>query len=387
LRKVLGMSKGKLGTLLTTIAGAISLAACHTMPPAGHAREEVSPTTPLKVAFDYSAAELMIAAMKQPSLSETEVRTLLQNRGIGAMVAKMGIFFPKDDPSGFVATPEIFVQDMLKAVNERKTARGPFGLNTVQSNLRQVESLITELRANEVALSRKLQARLGRYTPAGVPKQVNVYFVAGGSSDGFVLDSDPEPAFFEALDRAEGDMAGVQQVLSHELYHVMQKTSGMRSAGYARFVRNFESQPPMQKLLATLLWEGTANFAADPRNVAGTGPYISMWRDRYVENETSERRQENFDLLGTVVSELDSRRTDWETAYERGFSNERFYHVGMEMARALVEAHGPEYLKEVFTRPPSQFFLDYLELASSNPALPKFTDQTQKIIKAQPHSW
>jgi hypothetical protein len=44
-------------------------------------------------------------------------------------------------------------------------------------------------------------------------------------SDGFVLDDDPELALFVALEKASGDKDGVEQNLTHELYHVLQKLS------------------------------------------------------------------------------------------------------------------------------------------------------------------
>jgi hypothetical protein len=91
-------------------------------------------------------------------------------------------------------------------------------------------------------------------------------------------------------------------------------------------------------LLATTLWEGTANLAADAREAPGEGPYVSMWRDRYVRNLTPERL-------------------------------------------------GATYFQELFVRPPTRFIRDYLALCEADSTLPRFSTNTRRVIESLPASW
>jgi len=341
------------------------------------------PATGIRVEFDYSAAERMVEAIDRPTLSEAEASALLENRGIAAMVTKTGVFSPQSTPQGFVA-------DMQAFVTTHRYPEGDFALDWVYKYRDQIRTLVSDLRADEDARRRRITARLTRYAPRTGPVTIEVYFVAGGMSDGFVLDGDPELALFVALDKASGDREGVEQNLTHELYHVLQKASAARTAAAVRFAANLGSQPPLQQLLATTLWEGTANLAADAREAPGQGPYVSMWRDRYLRNLTPERIRENFQLFDSVLVELDQGKTDWGAAYRRGFSgNEdaRFYFVGMEMARALGSARGAGYFEKLFLRPPTRFFRDYLALSAGDPSLPRFSTNTRRVIEHLPATW
>ena len=338
-------------------------------------------TGEIRLEFDYSAAERMVEAIERPALSEPEARALLENRGIAAMVAKTSVFSPGN-------TPATFVTDMQSFVATHKYPTGDFALDWIYKFRDQVLALVRELRADEGSMRARIAGRLGRYAPRTRPVTVRVYFVAGGMSDGFVLDGDPELALFVALEKASGDKDGVEQNLTHELYHVLQKASAAQKPAALKFAATLEKQPPLQQLLATTLWEGTANFAADARETPGPGPYVSMWRDRYLQNLTPERIRANFQLFDSVLVELDRGKTDWAAAYSRGFGNgSRLYFVGMEMARALTSVRGADYLGEAFARPPTRFFRDYLQLSAADPSLPRFSADTRRVLEHLPATW
>ena len=348
---------------------------------------QASPQPPaggkIRVEFDYSAAELMADAIDRPTLSEAEASALLQNRGIAATVAKTGVFSPHSTPQGFVA-------DMQAFVVSHRYPEGDFALDWVYKFRGQIRTLVSELRADEDSLRHRITARLTRYSPRVGPATIRVYFVAGGMSDGFVLDDDPELAMFVALDKASGDKDGVEQNITHELYHVLQKLSAAGTPAAVKFATTLDRQPPLQRLLATTLWEGTANLAADARETPGSGPYVSMWRDRYLRNLTPERLRENFQLFDSVLVALDQGKTDWAAAYAKGFSGSdgsRFYFVGMEMGRALSARKGTAYFEELFVRPPTRFFRDYLKLCDADSSLSRFSTNTRKVIEKMPATW
>lgn len=346
------------------------------------ASSSAAPSHPpaIRLEFDYSAAERMVEAIDRTALSEAEAGALLENRGIQAMVTKTAVFSPGSTPQGFVA-------DMRAFVETHRYPTGDFALDWIYKYRDQVRALVTDLRANEDAMRGRIAGRLTRYAPRTGAITIKVYYVAGGMSDGFVLDGDPEHALFVALEKASGDRDGVEQNITHELYHVLQKASAAGTPAAVKFAATLGSQPPLQQLLATTLWEGTANLAADARDTQGQGPYASMWRERYVRNLTQERMRENFQLFDSVLVDLDQGKTDWDSAYKRGFSGSQFYFVGMEMARTLGAARGARYFEELFVRPPTRFFRDYLALCKADASLPRFSAETRRVIEHLPATW
>src|SRR6185503_19505719 len=151
----------------------------------------------IAVEFDYSAAELMTDAIDRPALSKAEAGALLQNRGIAAMVTKTCVFSPQSTPQGFVA-------DMQSFVATHRYPTGDFALDWVYKYRDQVRTLVRELRADEDSMRGRITARLTRYAPRTGSVTIKVYYVAGGMSDGFVLDGDPELALCVALEKASG---------------------------------------------------------------------------------------------------------------------------------------------------------------------------------------
>ena len=70
-----------------------------------------------------------------------------------------------------------------------------------------------------------------------------------------------------------------------------------------------------------------------------------------------------------------------------GDAESRFYFVGMEMARALAAAHGAAYFDDLFTRPPTAFFTDYLALSARDRSLPQLSAATRATLEALPPTW
>lgn len=345
------------------------------------------PRRPVKVSFDYSAAETLLRALASDSLTEQQVSAVASNHGVAATIRKMQVFFPQGNPQGYDASEEGFKQALRHAVTEHSGSPGAFKLSNARAHRAQIEALLEQIHSRESVIETRMSKVLGRYAPAGAPPRVIVNFVVGGSSDGFVIDDDPLPELFVAVDKAQGDTDGLEYNIDHELYHVLQKASGMRSSAYAQFVRQFEDEPPLKKLMATTLWEGTATFAVDPRAFLGKGPYISMWRGRYADNESAQRRREDFALFDELATDLASGATTWRAAYTKGFSDEQIYHVGREMTRALVAARGPRYMDELFTRPPVQFFQDYIALCAHDSKLIPLAARTRALVGALPTAW
>jgi hypothetical protein len=212
-----------------------------------------------------------------------------------------------------------------------------------------------------------------------------VYFVAGGVSDGFVPERSREPSLYVNLTRARGDLDGVVSNLTHEIYHVIQQ-SASRRAGLSWIVDEPEKLELAQRLLATTLWEGSANYAADPRRLQGSGPYLAMWRDRFALNTTPEKLAEHFALFETVLNDLHAKRMSWDDAYARGFAGPQspFYFVGYEMTRVIDQRCGRQCVRRLFDEPPVAFFRRYVEIYKRDSAIThRFSPAAEAWINVQ----
>jgi hypothetical protein len=336
----------------------------------------------ITVRFDYAAAEHLVAVLEKPEISDADIDGLIRDPGFAAVLRKTRIFVPEADEAQFRRDMRAFPADRQK--------RTAFGLRVAYANRAEVRALVRALRADERAIARRMIARVAPYAPPLGPVTVRIVFVAGGLSDGFVLEEDAAPTFYVALDRAGGDAVGVEQNMTHELYHALQNAAAKRVPAAAAFFRTAERAPELQRLLAFTWWEGTANFVADARETKGGGAYAAMWRDRYVAQLAPERLAESFALFDRTAVGLAARRLPWDDAYARGFGGAdgaRFYFVGLAMARALVSAHGADYVRTSFTRPPTEVFRDYAVLTRRDHSLPAFSAETTRILADLPPSW
>jgi hypothetical protein len=330
------------------------------------------------VRFDYTGAEALLNAVERDSLTDADVMKLLEVRGLRAMVDNVTRYAVTYDRDQFQAELRAFVQT-------HQSIRSPFGLGQVFRNRAQVRSLIADLQGKEATIIKGMLKQLEPFRPRTGKLAATIYFVTGGSSDGFVLDGDDEPAFFVALDKANGDLPGVQQNMTHELYHVMQKAIAKRVPRLAAVVRDPAQLPPHERLVATTFWEGTANYAADALSAEGSGSYLEMWRSRYRRNAEPARIKENFGLFDTLLADLRAGRIAWDEAQRVGFfgdNDARLYFVGYEMAKAIDRHRSAKRIGELLEQPPSAFFQEYITLYRQQSGIvARFTAETEAYLE------
>ena len=231
-----------------------------------------------------------------------------------------------------------------------------YGLNDAVAQADSVANLLAALHRDEQAMSVRIAGRLAPHWPQGeAPVDITVHLVVGGASDGFVLDRETAPEFYIAIDKAGGDIAGLEQNVTHESVHVLQRQLGLRHCPQRPEI---DQLPPLQRFHATVYEEGVANYLADPADIRGEGDYIAMWRGRYQRNATSERVRENAWLYNALHDGLRSGALSWDTAYQFGFFgnlDSRMYFVGREIAQRLDRA-GAAPLSKAFVCAPEAFF-------------------------------
>ena len=183
--------------------------------------------------------------------------------------------------------------------------------------------------------------------------------------------------------RRSDDLNGIVLNMAHEAFHVMQFRA-QSHAGIGSLPTSTDATPPVERLFATTLSEGTANYVVDPTRWTAPGSAMDSARRRYRRNAEPKRIAENFARFDAVLKELGSGRMSWEKAYAEGFTSENdasFYFVGYEMARAIERYCGRECLGRLFREPPVEFFRRYVALYHEHPELGgRFSRETEAVI-------
>ncbi|HUQ80422.1 MAG TPA: DUF5700 domain-containing putative Zn-dependent protease [Gemmatimonadaceae bacterium] len=363
------------------------VAAVVLIPSAGSARfgavAAQGPAPPITMQLNYDAAEAMIAALERDSLTDAGIDSLWRIPGVRAMVDNIIHFQPGFTPADFPHDLRYFI----KRKKEYRNARNPglLSLASIWQTRGQVRVLVRDIRSREQAIVDGIIAQLSPYAPRTGPLHLTVYFVAGGVSDGFVFDRPGASAFYANLVRAGGDVNGAISNMAHETYHVMQKAA-QRQAGLTRVADATDSLPPLERLLAVTLAEGTANFAVDPTRTTAPGPNIDASRARYRRNEAPARIAENFALFDRVANDLVAGRMNWYRADELGFSGNndaRFYFVGRVIAAAIERYCGAQCVANAFERPPAEFYRAYIALYRKHPEMTaRFDARTELLIES-----
>jgi hypothetical protein len=347
---------------------------CEAPRPAANASDSV----PVTLHLDYAAAEAIIRALEQDSLSDSEVDALLRIHGVRATVDNVTRYIPQ------LGVPEF--RSEIRHFVRRKRA-GPheeFQLSHVWRERSRVRELIDAIRAGEREITRQELSDLEPYRPDTGPLSIRVYFTAGGVSDGFLFDDQSRPEFYANLARARGDLNAVVGNLAHETYHVMQKAA-QRRAGLHAVADSTGALPEPDRLVALTLLEGVANYVVDPTCSASyrarEGPQSV---ERYHRNAQPARVQENFAVFDTVLGGLRAGRMSWAEADRRGFSGDedaRFYFVGYQMARAIELHCGTACIPRLFEQPPVEFFRQYITLYREHPEIRwRFAPETESFL-------
>jgi len=217
------------------------------------------------------------------------------------------------------------------------------------------------------------------YLPDDYEGDITIQILAGGQATGFTFDE--EPVFYLAANRIGDDAAGMELIIVHELFHVVQaRRSPWKPAG----IRALKAENPTKGNVMEHLYngylEGCATFVANPSDYSGDGPTVTFFKEGKELNMKYIKRR--FVTFEAYMSQLwyDSH-ADAEAIYSAGFFDDGpMYFVGFRMAEALVAAHGQNYLKTALDQSPAQFYLDYQNLCRDDKKLPCLSTSAESII-------
>jgi len=332
------------------------------------AREPVIPQSDrFSLQMNCDGAEALLAVLAQRTVTDAEIDRLLAIPGVRAMVDNTTKYVPGDTRGSFRAAVKEFV-------TTRKSTIGHFGLDESYETSGAIRALIGELKA-DANLFAEVTGPIVRYMPPLLHVSATVYGVAGGVSDGFVLDDETQGAFYMALNRAEGDVDGVKLNMTHELYHVVQRAARAGVPGLSARVFDSGTAPAPVRLLTVILEEGTATYVAAPMLPKGSffrraGPYVKSWRASYEKNAPPETIAANFAEVDRLLSGLRGGSMSWKQASDVVFTGQGPgpYFVGYEMAKAIDHRYGPARIASLLQQHPAAFFRAYIDLYRENPA-------------------
>ena len=370
-------AQGASGAVKRLNPSACTSAQAHVEPP--RAASGAPDSSPVILRLDYAGAEALINALERDSLSDADVDSLLHIPGLCAMVDNVPRFFPGIGVSDFKKEIRAFVR-----AKQRGEYDPYFRFSSVWQARSMVRTLIAAIQTNERKIVGETISQLEPYRPDTGTLAITAYFVAGGVSDGFAFENDPR-SFYANLVTADGDLNGVVLNMAHEAYHVMQFRAQER-IGIIPLSVSTDTTPPVERLFATTLSEGTASYAADPTRWTATGSNMESARQRYRRNAEPRRIARNFALFDEVLMGLRDGRMTWEKAYMEGFTSDNdasFYFVGYEMTKALERYCGRECISRLFAEPPVEFFRRYIGFYRKHPELTgHFSQETETFIAA-----
>ncbi|TVQ00715.1 MAG: hypothetical protein EA359_15385 [Balneolaceae bacterium] len=336
-----------------------------------------SESIPVTLQLDFAGAKAMIRVLEQDSLSEAAIDELLHIHGVRAMVDNVTRFIPRLGIPEFRSEIHHFTQKKRAGDHEE------FQLSHVWRERTRVRDLVNAIQADESGILRETLSLLEPYRPNTGPLSIQVYFVAGGVSDGFVFNDDR--SFYINLVRAGGDCHEVIANVVHEAYHVMQVAAQKQSGTYTDWGAD-DVMPYAERVLAGTLIEGTATYVADPARLTAPAGSLRTARKRYLRSADPVRIAENFAVFDAVMQGLREGTMTWPEASEKGFTRspvneDRFYFVGYEMAKAIERHCGTTCIPRFFEQPPVEFFRQYITLYREHPEIQwHFAPETEKYI-------
>lgn len=332
--------------------------------------------TGIALRFDYAGARAVLAVLETKDPTRARIDRVVAVEGVRAMITNTIKYLPDNDIAGFSAA-------VRQVAATGKESTGDYQLDDVWAHRAQIQQLLAALQADRRPMTAQITARLLHYAPTAKNVTITVHFVAGGVSDGFLLDDDPNLEFFVALGKGEQDIPGLKLDITHEAFHAVQKALGRKHRGMAGCVNDPNAGALPERLICTTLLEGTASFVADATKSRGRGPYIDMWRSRYERNLRPNALGLDFALLDRLLAGLQDGTITWKDAYAKAFTppNTPGYFVGYEMARAIARYDGPAAIGALFEAPPTAFFREYIRLCRRHPGPRfRFSPQTEQYI-------
>ena len=275
------------------------------------------------------------------------------------------------------------IDDLRFALSTAREGQTPnpdlFGIGRLRRDMNAAKDLLELLDRDAENIIGRVCEKLTPYLPEGYEQDIKVFILAGGYATGFTFDDGAD--FFLAAQRIGDDPAGLELVIVHELFHVIQ--TSLSPLSKRRMQEAEKAYPVKSRALAHLFngyLEGGATWVANADDYSGQGRTVSYFKD--VQGNYSQRFRRLFVTFEAYLYQLfNDPAADSDKIYSAGFMDDGpLYFVGFYMARELEKENGASAIRDLLSQPPTTFYQEYQSLCHANKELLCFSPTTESII-------
>lgn len=250
-------------------------------------------------------------------------------------------------------------ENFLSEIKSDNSTTDAFGFKQIRKEKETIKNTLVDFKKNELKYSKLIEDKIKSYCLNIVDsKPFEIIVVIGGNSDGFAVD---ENTFCVELQFYGDDIEGLINLISHEVYHLIQKRTFNENAVIEKM-----SQKDMfsYMMLHQVYKEGSATLVGSPLAIKNPKKFSSDYIAKFERN--FKRKVQNFQLFKTLLTTINTQeKFDPQALYLKGFSGENdspMYFVGFEICQELEKKYGKYYIKKYLEMSPTFFFLDYINL-------------------------
>jgi len=306
------------------------------------------------VSIDTTAANSLLRAISNPSLTEDQATAVVQMKGNQAIIRKLQEF---DIPaSTFSFARALYAEAHGKPITDRVGLS--YSLDEVKGNIGGIRMVITSIERDPDHFQRAIERRIARFSPRSANIHINGYVVAGGDGGGYTFgDTD----FYLNVGRIR-DFVLAREVTNHEMYHAVQ-------GAFSKERGALDDDPDLspchatRKLFDNLYEEGTADYVGDHSLIdQAKGEAADRIRDD--ERDGLKHMEWSASLLEMSVDALNAKTPlPYSQVYAVGFYGHAIlYNIAYVIAKDITARYGPDGLIKLLRQPSYDYILTYVRL-------------------------
>ncbi len=320
----------------------------------------------LNLKIDGSNAIQTFQYLSSEKKSNVEVEDILKLPGTTGMLNHDGQFDKQLNRDNF-----------LKEITDTTALTNAFRFKQIRKELTGIQETISLMTDSIASITNRIESNLIPFSNQLHTKPINVYFVLGGNSDGYTTD---DSSFFLELQYFGDDIEGIINIVTHEVYHIIQQrsfeqinkiSSRLSAADKATFL-----------IAQNIYLEGSATYVANPLTIPNPKKYARFQQEKFERN--LDKIKESFYLFDALLTKASSKNADRDLLYNIGYGGEwdsPLYFVGFEICRAIENKYGKYYIKKYLTESPIRMLLDYISLYKKDSGIKhRFSPETEIII-------
>ena len=329
----------------------------------------------IQIELDSSNARESLDLLSRDKVTDEELLRVAKNPATQAMIRQAARF----DPS---ATEDNFKSSLRRVIETGSSEQDPFRFGIVKARLEMVNSLLKQIENDPQTFMNAVTGRMREYSPGNVALKAKVYFIVGGTSDGFAPSSGTS---YIALHYYGDDYEGLKTMMAHELFHNVQSALTSTRGGNEQTPTAPVNVSNSLAILQNTVNEGTASLVGDAFLLPGGKQYSDFLKAKYKRN--LDRIKSNFALFEALLYRAyNDPEADYNQLYNLGFSgtwDSPLYFVGYQMGKVIEKYKGKEAIKASVGADPVLFFNQYIEIyrKHNDQEIDRFSKSSEEIIQ------